>query len=57
VNGCFLVARFEKQPFFVFYAQKSECNFYGLTVKKHIKNLENKELMLYNKNNVIALIC
>lgn len=42
MNGCFFVERFEKQPFFVFCAQKSVSNFYGLTVKKHIKNLENK---------------
>ena len=55
MNSCFLIVRFEKQLFFVSCAQKSECNFYGLTVKKHIKNLENAQLMLYNENNVIAL--
>ena len=55
MNSCFFIKRLEKQLFFVFYAQKRRCNFYGLTVKKHIKKLENKSLMLYNKNNVIAL--
>ena len=56
MNSCFSMDGFEKQLFFVSCAQKTKCNFYGLTVKKHIKNLENGWLMLYNKNNVITLI-
>ena len=55
MNSRFLVERAEKRLFFVVVAQKQESKFYGVTVKKHIKNLANRVWMLYNKNNVIAL--